>query len=95
MRAYELMFIARPDLEEGEYDRLVERTSSIIQERGGSVENVDKWGKRRLAYEIAGSNEGYYVVVGFAGGSECVAELDRILKITDGVLRHLVVRREE
>lgn len=96
MRPYELMLILDPSVEGDEaVDAQLSRFVNVIQTGGGELEKVDKWGKRRLAYEIDGNTEGYYTVVEFQSGSDAVSELDRVLKITDGVIRHLLVRKEE
>lgn len=96
MRPYELMFIISPDVEGDEaVDGYVERVGQMIAGGGGNVTAVDKWGKKRLAYEIKGYTEGYYVVVRFEAGASVVAELNRVLRITDGVVRHLIVRLDE
>lgn len=96
MRPYEMVVILDPSVEGDEaVDAQLSRFVSVIQSSGGELEKVDKWGKRKLAYEIDGNTEGYYTVVEFKSNSEAVAELDRVLKITDGVIRHLLVRKEE
>lgn len=95
MRAYEIMLIYTPNLDEEALDAAVERTTTLITSSGGEVEKVDKWGKRRLAYEINDLTEGFYVVIDFKADSETTSEVERILKITDEVVRYLLVRREE
>ncbi len=94
MRSYELMLIADPSFEEEAIDAIIERTTSIIS-GSGEVEPVEKWGKRRLAFEIQDNTEGFYVVIDFKADNETTVEVERVLKITDGVLRHLLVRKEE
>ncbi len=71
---------------------LAEKFKALIAEHG-TVENVDDWGKRRLAYPINDEVEGYYVIVDFASNTEFPAELDRVAKITDGVLRTMVISK--
>ncbi|MBO8125606.1 MAG: 30S ribosomal protein S6 [Firmicutes bacterium] len=95
MRKYELMIVFRPQLDEETIDAALNRYTEIITGAGGEVTNVDKWGKRRLAYEIDKNTEGYYVVMNFTATTEAVNELDRILKITDEPIRHLLVRDEQ
>lgn len=95
MRAYELMYIVRPDLDEESTKAVIERFQNLITEQGGQVEKVDEMGKRRLAYEINGFNDGYYVVVNFKGESGLTAELERQLRLSDQVLRHLIVREDD
>ncbi|WP_031514310.1 30S ribosomal protein S6 [Desulfofalx alkaliphila] len=95
MRSYEVMFIIRPDLEEEATEAVVEKVTGLIEKQGGETVKVDKWGKRRLAYEINKLREGYYVVVYFKGTAQVADEMDRVLKITDEVIRHMIIRKEE
>lgn len=95
MASYEVMYVLAPNLEEEAYAALSQRVNDVIAENGGQVQKVDTWGKRRLAYEIKKFREGYYTVVYFTGPAACVKELDRVLKITESVIRHLIVRHEE
>ncbi|NMA62191.1 MAG: 30S ribosomal protein S6 [Firmicutes bacterium] len=95
MRDYELMVIFAPQLDEEALTAQIERTKQLIANIGGEVEKVDKWGKRRLAYEINDNTEGFYVVIDFKAESGTTSEVERILKITDEVVRYLLVRRDE
>ena len=95
MRGYELVVIIRPDLDDEATEAVIEKVRSMIENNGGEIAKVDKWGKRRLAYEIDDLREGFYVVVNFKGEAAVAAELDRVLKITDTVLRHMIVREGE
>lgn len=96
MNPYEVMFIIDSTAEAEEaVDGYIERFGSLIVQNGGQVTGVDKWGKRRFAYEINGRTEGYYVVLTFKATREVVAELTRVMRLTDHVVRHLVVRRDE
>lgn len=95
LRNYELMFIIRPDLEEEATEAVVEKFTGLVEKQGGELVKVDKWGKRRLAYEINKIREGFYVLVYFKGNAEVAAELERVLKISDEVIRHMVIRKEE
>ncbi len=96
MRNYEFLYIVQPDFEEEQVDALQERVAAIIAEQGGQVTgDVNKWGKKRLAYEIADFNEGNYIELHFSGTPQVVAELDRVIKITAGVLRHIIIREDE
>jgi len=92
---YEVMYIIDSGVDEETVDQLVERFRNLVAQTGGQVIGVDKWGKRRFAYEIKGRTEGYYVVMTFKASAEGVAELSRVLRITDNVVRHLVVRLRE
>jgi small subunit ribosomal protein S6 len=88
------MFVLKSDLEEEQINSLVERFSQVIATQGGTVENVDRWGKRRLAYEVEGFHEGYYVIIRFQGGPAVASELDRTFRITDSVLRQVILRAD-
>lgn len=95
MRAYEAMYVLRPDLSEEQIAQDVERFNRLIQEQGGEVEQVNRWGKRRLAYEVKKFREGYYVLLHFRGHPEAARELERVFRISEDVIRYLIVRRPE
>ncbi len=95
MRRYEVLFIIRPELDEEATEAVIDRVKSVIEKNGAEITKLDKWGKRRLAYEIKHVREGYYVLINFKGEAAVAAELDRVLKIFDEVLRHLIVREED
>ena len=94
MRKYEAVLIFYPSLEEEKRVQLVDRFKGII-EADGSISNVDEWGIRKLAYLIDYLGEGYYVLVNFAGTPEVVKELDRVARISDGIMRHMIIREDE
>ena len=94
MRSYELTIIHRPDMAETDVQKQVEEVSATI-DTTGSVSGTDFWGKRRFAYEIDHMNEGYYSVVDFEGDINLVEALDRALGLSDAVVRHTVLRRED
>ena len=91
---YELMYIINPNLSEEETAAVVERFKALV-EQNGTLEEMEEMGKRKLAYEINYISEGYYVLVKFTSGPDFPAELDRVLGITDGILRSLITRRPE
>lgn len=91
---YELVFIVRPTLDEEATKALVEKFKELIA-ANGTVDGMDEWGRRRLAYPIDDQNEGYYVQVNFTCGNSFPAELDRQLKINDGILRSLITNMEK
>ncbi len=93
MRDYETMFIVRPDLEEEAIEATIAKFQALVTGGGGTVGKVDRWGKRRLAYEIAGHTEGLYVVMEFSAEAAVARELERVFRITDEVIRHLIVRK--
>ncbi|WZL73119.1 30S ribosomal protein S6 [Clostridiaceae bacterium 35-E11] len=94
MRRYEAMFILKSNLEEERKNELVEKFKSIV-EADGEIESVDVWGNRKLAYPINKMNEGYYVLMTFKANADVPKELDRNLKISDDVMRHLTVNLDE
>lgn len=94
MRKYEAVFIFMPNMEDDVRNAVFDRLKGIIEKKG-SIENIDEWGNRKLAYEIKDFKEGYYVIVNFTGDSEVVNELDRVSKITDSIIRHMIIREEE
>jgi len=91
---YEVLYVLNPNLTEEETQGIVEKFKTLI-EQNGTIDEMDEWGKRKLAYEINYLSEGYYVLVKFTSGPEFPAELDRVLGITDGVIRSLVTLRAE
>ncbi|MDO5491057.1 MAG: 30S ribosomal protein S6 [Bacillota bacterium] len=94
MTNYELMFIIDPALEDEARESVIEAVKGIIATEG-EVGEVDVWGMRKLAYPIQKKNEGYYVVVTFKAQPTLPKELDRRLKISDHVMRHLIVNKDE
>ncbi len=94
MTNYEVMFVIDPTLEDEKKDAAVESVKAII-ETEGEVGNVDVWGMRKLAYPIQKKSEGYYVVVEFKAQPTLPKELDRRLKISDSIMRHLIVNKDE
>ncbi len=95
MSAYELMYIVKPELDDQAVQQEIEKVGQLIQTNGGQVKKVTPWGKRRLAYSVKDQREGYYVVEEFDLEQAKVAEVDRVLKISDTVFRHLLIRQDE
>jgi small subunit ribosomal protein S6 len=95
MNNYEIMFIIAAALEEEKRVATVDMVKEIISEGGGEVSKVDEWGMRKLAYSILKKNEGYYVVMEFTAPTELPLELDRRLKISDNVIRHMIINKDE
>ena len=91
---YEALYILKPDLTEEQTAALVERFKGVA-EANGTVSEVNEWGKRRLAYPINDLMEGYYVLMPFPAAAAVPAELDRIFRITDGVMRSMIVCKDE
>ncbi|WP_337000956.1 MULTISPECIES: 30S ribosomal protein S6 [unclassified Microbacterium] len=92
---YELMVILTPEIDERQVAPTLDKFLKVITNDGGSIENVDIWGKRRLAYEIQKKNEGIYAVVNFTATSAATQELDRQLKLNEQIMRTKVLRAEE
>ena len=95
MRQYELMVILDPELDDRTVQPSLERFLKVVTTDGGSVDNVDIWGRRRLAYEIKKKSEGIYAVVNFTATSTATVELDRQLKLSEAVMRTKVLRAEQ
>lgn len=94
MRKYEIMFIVKP-MEEEATNAVIAKFETLIANNGGTVEKVDRWGKKRLAYEIKDFSEGFYCLVYFTGESNTVFELERVMKITDEILKFMIVKEDE
>ncbi|MDD6289900.1 MAG: 30S ribosomal protein S6 [Eggerthellales bacterium] len=95
MKAYELLFFVAPTIDEETRLAVMKRIENTIAADNGVVDNVDEWGKRKLAYEINGLTEGSYTLIDFHATPESIAELDRILRINDAVVRHMIVKRTD
>ncbi|MBZ5724214.1 MAG: 30S ribosomal protein S6 [Acidobacteriia bacterium] len=95
MRIYEELFIVKPDAPDEEVDQFVEQIRTQLVAAGATVDKVDKWGKRRLAYRVDKYREGTYVLFQFTAGPESVKELERRLRVSDVVLKFLTVRIDE
>jgi small subunit ribosomal protein S6 len=95
MKAYELLYIIRPDLDEEGTNALVDRLSGLVASNGGDNLTVEKWGKRRLAYEIDDYKEGQYILMNFEGEGRTSKEIERVMKISEDVIRFLTVKKED
>src|SRR3954453_12965868 len=93
MDAYEVMVMFGPDVEETRQDEVIARTRQIAEAAGGTFQAADNWGRRKLAYEIRHQGEAIYHVVTFQTTPEALAEIERVLKISDEVLRHMATRQ--
>jgi len=94
-RTYELMFIVRPDMTEEDQEKLISTLGTAVSSSGGTVKNVEKMGKRRLAYTVRRFNDGMYILLTFEGGGGLVHELERRLRVTEPVIKFLSVRIDE
>lgn len=95
MRIYEELYILKPDTAEEDVEASVEQIRQIVTTAGGTIDKVDKWGIRKLAYRVGKQSEGYYVLVQFSSTPETVRELERRLRVSDIVLKYLTVRIDE
>jgi small subunit ribosomal protein S6 len=93
MNEYEIMLLLDPELPEERANEIVQRVREAVEASGGSWDGHEPWGRRRLAYEIDHKSEGIYHLLLFSASAETLAEITRVLKITDGVIRHLAVKR--
>src|SRR5689334_317122 len=94
-RQYELVYIVSPETGEQETNDLHSQVEQIVQRFNGAVEKTENWGRRKLAYEIGHHREGTYVVETIRGSGELMKEIDRRLRVTDAIIRHLIVRVDE
>ena len=93
MNDYETMLVFRPDIEDEKREALIERLKSVIGE--GNQFSVDNWGLRKLAYEINKKKDGFYVLIQFKANADMPKELDRRLRISDSIMRHIIVCKDE
>lgn len=92
-KKYETIFIVNPKLDEEATKGVIEKFKALI-EANGTLNEVEEWGKRRLAYEIDDEREGYYVLMSFTSKTDFPAELDRVYKITEGIMRSIIIVKE-
>ena len=95
MKAYELLFFVNPSIDDEARAGVMKRIDATIVECGGAVDSVEDWGKRKLAYAIEKLTEGDYTLINFHMDPANIAELDRVLGIMDGVVRSMIVRRDD
>jgi small subunit ribosomal protein S6 len=95
MRIYEQLFIAKPDITDEELDPMLEQLKSVVTKAEGTVDKVDKWGVRKLAYRVKKKAEGYYVLIQYSAPAAVPKELERRLRVQDSVLKFITVRLDE
>lgn len=95
MKSYEVMLALNPELEKEELDSFLEKYKKLIQEKKGIIVKIDRWGKRELAYEIKDFQQANYVVISFDLDSQQISELERIIRLDEKIIRHLLVSRQE
>ena len=94
-RVYEILFIADPNLGEPEVDALTTQVQGYVEKEAGKIQKIEKWGKKRLAYAVGKHREGSYVLIVAEGGPALVKEVERRIRVTDGIIRFITVRVDE
>ncbi|NLD46751.1 MAG: 30S ribosomal protein S6 [Clostridiaceae bacterium] len=94
LKKYETIFITSPELSEEDTKNLIEKIKGLI-ETSAQLDSIDEWGKRKLAYPINDFNEGYYVLINFSSEPDFPHELERVYKITDGIIKDMIIKKEE
>ncbi len=94
-RKYEAFYIVKPDMNDGDVQKIADRFKGVVEEKGGSVEKAAKWDKRKLAYEVKGFKEGNYVLMHFEAAPTVPKELNRLMQISDDIIRHRIYTIEE
>ena len=95
MRAYELLFIVNPTIEDELRDSTMQRIDSAITSQGGQIDNINNWGRRKLAYEIDKMSDGDYTLIDFHAEPASIEEINRVLRITDAIKRFKIVARTD
>jgi small subunit ribosomal protein S6 len=95
MKAYELLYFVAPTTDEEARGAVAARIETAISENGGSIDNADDWGRHKLAYEIDSLTDADYILVDFHANPQDIQELDRVLRINDAVVRHMIVARTD
>jgi small subunit ribosomal protein S6 len=92
---YEALYIVKPEFTDPDVQKIADKFKSVIEDKGGSVEKASKWDKRKLAYEINGFKEGNYILMNFEAPGDVPAELNRLMRISDDIIRHRIYKSEE
>lgn len=95
MRRYETIFIVRPNVGEDDIEAITSRTAATIENDGGTIFRINNWGLKKLAYLIKKENQGYYVFIDYAGVPVSIAEIERLFRIDDRVLKYLTVKIDD
>lgn len=93
LKKYETIFIINPEVGEENTKALVEKFKNML-ETSAQLERIDEWGRRKLAYEIKDKTEGYYVLANFSSSPDFPAELERVYKITEGILKYIIINKD-
>ncbi|MBC8064000.1 MAG: 30S ribosomal protein S6 [Chlorobia bacterium] len=94
-KKYEAFYIVKPDFNDTEVGKIADRFKDVVETHGGTVEKAGKWDKRKLAYEVNGFKEGNYILMNFEAPAELPAELGRLMRINDDIIRHRIYKVEE
>ena len=94
-RTYEVMFVVRPDLTDEDQDKLISTLETQIGNAGGTIKSVEKWGKRRLAYEVRTFMDGFYILFSIEGEGSLIKEVERRLRVTEQVIKFITVRVDQ
>lgn len=94
-KKYEAFYIVKPDFNDGDVQKIADHFKGVVENHGGTVEKAGKWDKRKLAYEVNGFKEGNYVLMNFEAPAELPAELGRLMRINDDVIRHRIYKLED
>ncbi len=94
-RKYEALYIVKPELADPDVQKIADKFKTVVEEKGGSVDKAGKWDKRKLAYEVKGYKEGNYVLMNFEAPTQLPAELNRLMRISDDIIRHRIYLIEE
>ena len=94
-KKYEAFYIVKPDFNDGEVNKIAEHFKGVVESHGGSVEKAGKWDKRKLAYEVNGYKEGNYILMNFEAPAGVPAELGRLMRISDDIIRHRIYKLED
>ncbi len=95
MRTYEVSYIAAPNVADDDLAKLTSQLEHIVTDRGGKITKVDAWGRRKLAYSIGKFEEGLYTILFIEGSGQEISEVERRLRVTDFIIRHMTVRTDE
>jgi small subunit ribosomal protein S6 len=95
LRTYEVVFISAPNTAEGDLSKITTQLEHVVTERGGKISKIDNWGRRKLAYRINKFDEGIYTLLHIEGTGQEISEVERRLRVTDFVIRHLTIRTDE
>ncbi len=93
MNSYELLYIIANDISDEAKEAVIAKISAVVTDNGGTIDDVDKWGTRKLAYPINYKTEGYYVLVNFTSPATLPDEVERVMRITDSIVRFMIVKK--